>query len=62
MAESKKVLFGSDYNYDFQKSPLENWKDMKEYYLEKKGLDIGDFPVMTKEEEEELSKQLENIK
>jgi hypothetical protein len=61
MTESKKIRFGSSYDFNFKKPPLENWKDMREFYT-KEGLDIGDFPVMTEEEKAELAKQLENIK
>ena len=61
MIESKKILFGSEYKYNFKKSQLDNWKDAKELYA-KKGIDIGDFPVMTEEEKAEMAKQLENIK
>jgi hypothetical protein len=61
MTESKIIRLGSGYNFNFKKPPLENWKDMKEYYA-KEGIDIGDFPVMTEEEKAEMTKQLENIK
>jgi len=61
MTESKKILFGSEYKYDFRKSQLDNWKVAKELYAEK-SIDIGDFPVMTEDEKAEIAKQLENIK
>jgi hypothetical protein len=61
MTESKIIRFGSEYKYDFSKSQLDNWKNAKKQYAQK-GIDIGDFPVMTEEEEAELAKQLENIK
>jgi hypothetical protein len=62
MTESKIIQFGQEYKeWDHKKTPLGNWKKMKECYA-KKGRDIGDFPVMTAEEEAEKTKLLENIK
>jgi len=64
MAERRKISFGPDYpeyKWDHKKTPLDNWKEMKEYYA-KKGRDIGDFPVMTDEEKANLTEQLKNIK
>ena len=62
MIESRKIRFSSEleFHYDY-KHPLESWESMREFCA-KKGLDIGDFPVITEEEEAELAKQLENIK
>jgi hypothetical protein len=61
MTESKIIQFGQEYKWNHKKISLENWKEMKEYYA-KQGRDIGDFPVMTAEEEAEKTKLLENIK
>ena len=62
MTESRKIRISSelDFHYDHRR-PLESWESMREFCA-KKGLDIGDFPVMTEEEEAEIAKQLENIK
>jgi hypothetical protein len=62
MAKGKKLKFSSDFKYNFKKNPIENWREMKEYYLKEKDLDIGDYPVLTNEEEKELEKQLEFLK
>ena len=62
MTESNKLRFGSDYNYNYEKPPEENWKEMRKYYLKKKGLDIGDFPEITDEKMAEYAKLLEGIK
>ena len=64
MAERKEIKFGTenDYDYDYKKPPEENWENMREHYLKRKGLDIGEFPIMTAEEEAELAKQLEELK
>jgi hypothetical protein len=59
MAKGKKLKFGSGYKHDFKKPPLEDWKEAKEYYLKNEGLDIGDYPVLTNEEEKELTEKLE---
>jgi hypothetical protein len=60
--ENRKLKFGSGcFKWDYKEAPLENWEKAKRYYA-KKGMDIGDFPVMTEDEEKELAKQLENIK
>ena len=63
MSKRRKISFGPDgYKWNHKKTSLENWKKMKEYYA-KKGIDIGNFPVMmTSEEKAEMAKQLENIK
>jgi hypothetical protein len=64
MTESKIIRTGpdpDDYIWDYKKTSLENWKEMKECCA-KKGIDIGDFPVMTEEEKAEYAKLLENIK
>jgi len=57
MSEEKKLRFGNGYKDNRNIPPLENWKKKKEFYL-KKGLDIGDYPVMTEAEEKEVSKEL----
>ena len=64
MADERKIKFGSDnaYNYDYSISSLDNWRKMKAHYLETEGRDIGDFPVLTEEEDKELEKNLAFIK
>jgi len=61
MIESQIIKFGSDYEYNFTKNTLENWQDMREYYLSKK-LDIGDYPVMTDDEMVKLAEEIKNIR
>jgi len=59
--ESKIIQFGTDYKYDYKKSSLENWGNAKKHFA-KQGIDIGDFPEMTEEDEKLLAKQIENIR
>ena len=43
MADKKRVLFGTGYEYDINKTREENWKAMKAYYA-KLGIDVGEMP------------------
>lgn len=61
MQESRKLKFGTGYKWNHKETTLENWEKAKSYYT-KKGIGIGNFPVMTEDEEKEIAKQLENIK
>jgi hypothetical protein len=62
MTEQRKISFGPNgYKWDYKKTSLENWEKMREHSA-KEGRDIGDFPVMTEEEEAEYTKLLEDIK
>jgi len=58
MSEERKLSFGSDYKSNYNIPPLENWKNMRKYYLEKDGVDIGDFPIMDEAEEKALDESL----
>jgi hypothetical protein len=61
LQDNRQLKFGAGFKWNHKKSSLENWEKAKKYHA-KKGIDIGDFPVMSKDEEKEISKQLENIK
>jgi len=43
MSDKKRVLFGTGYEYDNDKTREENWDAMKIYYA-KYGFDIGEMP------------------
>jgi len=62
MSDDRKIRFGYGYDYNHKIPPFENWKNMKEFYLKDRGLDIGDFPVMTETEVKEIAEKLANIK
>jgi len=59
MEDKRKIRFGSGYKSNYNIPPEENWKNMREYYLQKDGRDIGDYPVYTEEERKEIEKELE---
>jgi len=61
MDDKKKLLFGPDYEYDYKKSPEENWKAAKSFYA-KKGIDIGVMPKFTENDFSELDKVLKHLK
>jgi len=61
MEENKKLLFGPDFNYDYNKSEEENWKAAKAFYA-KKGIDIGEMPEFTDKDLEKIEKVLKDFK
>ena len=61
MDNKKKLLFGPDYEYDYKKSPEENWKAAKAFYA-KKGIDIGEMPELTEKDFLELGRVLKDLK
>jgi hypothetical protein len=57
MANDKRVLFGTGYKYDPNKTQDENWEALKEYYSTK-GIEIGDMP----KDDENIVKLFEELK
>jgi len=62
MSKRRKVSFGPDgYKWNHEKTSLENWKEMKEYYAQK-GIDIGEMPELTEKDFLELGRVLKDLR
>jgi len=57
MADKKKVLFGTGYEYDPTKTQEENWEALKAHYA-KQGIKYGNMP----KDDEDIVKVFEELK